>query len=106
MSRNWPQPWGDDLALQTCGPNLRNACVGLGFAPGAPEIHASGIFELQCAAQMSHIRSCELTPNRHHVSASLCPRERQILAPRERAILGWIAQGTSRSVIADILGLS
>lgn len=89
---------GDGLALQACGPNLRNAYVGLGFAPDVTTLSGTGIFELQCAAQMSHIRYCELTPNRYGVSATLSPREREIL--------GWIAQGKSNSVIADILELS
>lgn len=87
---------GDGLAMQVFGPNLRNAYVGLGFGEVRPAFSAEQVFGLQCAAQIAHIRYCELT------SAA----QRAPLSPREKEVLRWIAQGKSNSVIADILGLS
>lgn len=91
------QDLGDGLAIQVYGPNMRNAYVGLGFGSATPVLTAHQIFELQCAAQMAHIRYCEIT------SARQPPAE---LSPRENAILQWIAKGKSNSVIAEILGIS
>lgn len=89
---------GDGLAIPVFGPNLRNAYVGLGFGTEKPVVTSMEVFELQCAAQISHMRYCELTTD--HV-------ERKIeLSPREREVLTWIAKGKSNSVIADILGIS
>lgn len=88
---------GDGLAMQVYGPHFRNAYVGLGFGGPAPQLSAAGIFELQCAAQIAHIRYCELTEHLHRTVT---------LSPREREILGWIAKGKSNAVIADILGIS
>jgi LuxR family transcriptional regulator/LuxR family quorum-sensing system transcriptional regulator CciR len=89
---------GDGLALQVYGPNMRNAYVGLGF--GRPEVAlgADRIFELQCAAQVAHIRYCELTENRQSKPEDLSPREMEVLQ--------WIARGKSNSVIGEILGIS
>ncbi len=89
---------GDGLAMQVFGPNLRNAYVGLGFADSDRQFDPAEVFELQCAAQIAHIRYCELTADEDGASADLSPREREIL--------GWIARGKSNSVIADILGVS
>lgn len=89
---------GDGLAIQVFGPNMRNAYVGLGFGPDDPNLTADEIFELQCAAQIAHLRYCELTEQRQQSSEHLSPREIEILQ--------WIARGKSNSVIADILGIS
>ena len=89
---------GDGLAMQVFGPNLRNAYVGLGFADRDRQFEPAEMFELQCAAQIAHIRYCELTEEEERSPADLSPREREILE--------WIARGKSNSVIADILGLS
>ncbi|WP_371225242.1 helix-turn-helix transcriptional regulator [Roseovarius sp. 2305UL8-3] len=89
---------GDGLAMQVFGPNLRNAYVGLGFDEGIKQLDPETVFELQCAAQFSHLRYCELTADEPAVKVELSPREREILE--------WIAKGKSNSVIGDILGVS
>ncbi|MFK7745748.1 MAG: autoinducer binding domain-containing protein [Roseobacter sp.] len=89
---------GDGLAMQVFGPKMRNAYVGLGFGCTDPDLSATDIFELQCAAQIAHIRYCELTEHRLN--------QVEPLSPREIEILHWIARGKSNSVIADILGIS
>lgn len=89
---------GDGLALQVYGPKTRDAYVGLGFGTKRPKLSKEQIFQLQCAAQVAHIRYCELTEE-IHLNA---PR----LAPRELEVLRWIARGKSNSVIADIMGIS
>ncbi len=88
---------GDGLALQVYGPNGRNAYVGLGFGKVATRLSAVEIFELQCAAQMAHLRYCELTKK---------AQSRVDLSPRELEVLRWMARGKSNSVIAEILGIS
>lgn len=90
---------GDGLAMQVFGPNLRNAYVGMGFGQDKPQITGPQIFELQCAAQITHIRYCELTAERDK-------SRRQDLSPREKEVLEWIARGKSNSIIAEILGVS
>lgn len=77
---------------------MRNAYVGMGFGRAEVELTPEEIFELQCAAQIAHIRYCELTEHKQSHSEELSPREIEILR--------WIARGKSTSVIADILGIS
>lgn len=90
---------GDGLAIQVFGPRLRNAYVGLGFgSQNRPRLDAEEVFILQCAAQIAHIRYCDLT------SSGYGPASR--LSPREMEVLRWMARGKSTSVIAEILGLS
>ena len=90
---------GDGLAIQVFGPRLRNAYVGLGFGiQNKPRLKAEDVFVLQCAAQIAHIRYCDLTSAGYGPSAALSPREIEVLR--------WMARGKSTSVIADILGLS
>ncbi|MEM9798585.1 MAG: LuxR family transcriptional regulator [Pseudomonadota bacterium] len=89
---------GEGLAMQVYGPNLRSAYVGLGFGPVRPDLTEAQIFELKSAAQIAHLRFCELT----EAHAAL---ERD-LSPREAEVLRWIAQGKSNGVIAEIVGLS
>ena len=89
---------GDGLAMQVYGPRMRNAYVGMGFGRTEVELTPEEIFELQCAAQIAHIRYCELTEHKQTLSEELSPREIEILR--------WIARGKSTSVIADILGIS
>lgn len=90
--------FGDGLAMQVFGPNMRNAYVGMGFGRGGPAVAPDQVFTLQCAAQISHLRYCELTARRLADTFDLSPREKEVL--------GWIAKGKSTSVIADILGVS
>lgn len=88
---------GDGIALLVYGPNSRNAFVGLGFGSATKIFSSSDIFELQCAAQIAHLRYCELTDE----------AKRPVdLSPRELEVLRWMARGKSNSVIAEILGLS
>lgn len=89
---------GDGIAVQVFGPNMRNAYVGFGYGHGRAAFSADQVFTLQCAAQISHMRYCELTADRLADSFDLSPREKEVL--------GWIAQGKSTSVIAEILGIS
>ncbi|MEM7076290.1 MAG: LuxR family transcriptional regulator [Pseudomonadota bacterium] len=89
---------GDGLAFHVTGPNMRNAYVGLGFGHKEIDLAPSQIFELRCAAQIAHLRFCDLTFDRRMVETGLTPREREVL--------GWIAQGKSNAVIAQILGIS
>ncbi|MFC6639107.1 LuxR family transcriptional regulator [Sulfitobacter sp. JBTF-M27] len=88
---------GDGLAMQVYGPNMRNAYIELGFGANTAELSAQDISELRCAAQMAHLRYCEITADRQH---------RAELSPIELEVLRWIAEGKSNSVIADILGIS
>lgn len=88
---------GDGLAMQVYGPNMRNAYIELGFGPRSPHLSGADISELRCAAQMAHLRYCEITAARQK------PAD---LSPRELEVLRWIAEGKSNSVIAEILGIS
>ena len=54
--------------------------------------------ELQCVAQMGHLRLCELMSASDAVQYDLSPREREILQ--------WIARGKSNAAIATILDVS
>ncbi len=88
---------GDGLVIPVYGPNMLNACVGLGFGGPAPELSARETFELQAVSQMGHLRYCEITRER---------RRKTELSPREKDVLRWIARGKSNSVIGEILGIS
>lgn len=90
--------FGDGLAFQVTGPNMRNAYVGLGFGQNDITLAQEQIFRLRCAAQIAHLRYCELTNERKAMEKGLTPREREILT--------WIAQGKSNAVIGEILGIS
>jgi LuxR family transcriptional regulator/LuxR family quorum-sensing system transcriptional regulator CciR len=90
------QHLGDGLAMQVFGPDLRNGYVGLGFAEGAEDLQPDALHALQWAAQVVHLRYCELVPA--HGAGDLTLRESEVL--------GWIARGKSNSVIPDILGVS
>lgn len=89
---------GDGLAMQVYGPNMRNAFVALGFGGTDPELTRDQIAELQCGIQFSHVCYCRLTERRLRLSATLSPREAEVLE--------WMARGKSNAVIADILGIS
>jgi len=90
---------GDGVAIQVYGPNLRNAYVGLGFADAGTRPTRTEMFELQCAAQIAHLRYCAIVADRN-------PAGVRTLSAREREVLEWMARGKSNGVIADILGLS
>lgn len=89
---------GDGLALQVHGPNMRNAFVALGFGGPNPGVSEAEIAELHAGIQYAHMCYCRLTERRLRLSATLSPREVEIL--------GWMARGKSNAVIADILGIS
>lgn len=97
MERRKKSDIGEGLALPVFGPKGRNAYFGVGFAKSAPAPNSKQIFELQCAAQVAHLRFCELIEP---------PRLRVDLSPRELEILRWMARGKSNGVIAEILGIS
>lgn len=98
MQRRAESDLGDGLAFQVYGPSGRNAHVCLGFGAGKKHFSAEEIFELQCAAQIAHLRYCTLSAEKQRKSVELSPRELEVLR--------WIARGKSNSVIADILGIS
>ncbi|MEM6482963.1 MAG: LuxR family transcriptional regulator [Pseudomonadota bacterium] len=89
---------GDGLAFAVTGPAMRNAYVGLGFGHVRPDLAQEQVFKLRCAAQIAHLRYCEMT-------AQDRAREKD-LTPREREVLHWMARGKSNAVIAEILGIS
>ncbi|KIT15758.1 helix-turn-helix transcriptional regulator [Jannaschia aquimarina] len=89
--------FGDGLSVQVHGPGLRNGYVGLGFGGPRPDLSTAQIFALQCAAQIAHLRYCELVPELDGL---------RDLSRREREVLSWIARGKSNGVIADILHVS
>lgn len=88
----------EGLSIPVFGPNMRNAHLGLGFGMVAPTLEPQEIFELHCAAEIAHLKFCDLT------TLNLVNGAR--LSPRELEILRWIARGKSNSVIAEILGIS
>lgn len=89
---------GDGLSVQVHGVGLRHGYVGLGFGGNRPTIDDAHLFELKCAAQIAHLRYCELEPLDHEAPSRLSPREREVMQ--------WIARGKSNGVIAEILSLS
>lgn len=88
----------DGVALPLYGPNLRNACVGLGHMSGKVDLSRSSIALLHFAAQAAHLRICAMFTDELSV-------DRQ-LSSREKEILDWVARGKSNSVIAEILEIS
>lgn len=88
---------GEGLALPVYGPKGRNAYFGLGFGKSVAELRPDATFELQCAAQIAHLRFCELIEK---------PGRMVDLSPREMEVLRWMARGKSNGVIAEILGIS
>lgn len=89
---------GDGLAFAVTGPAMRNAYVGLGFGHKRLDLAQEQVFKLRCAAQIAHLRYCEMTAEDRV--------QEKDLTPREREILNWIARGKSNAVIAEILGIS
>lgn len=97
---NWLEKQGvkDGLTIQVFGPNGRNGLVAMGFGAERPELSLSTIRELQCACQIGHMIYIRLTSNSDKGEINLTSREKEVL--------GWVAQGKSNSVIADIMGIS
>lgn len=91
--------FGDGLAFQVFGPQNRNGYVGMGFGGPRPELPRVVVSELKYAAQIAHLRYCDIVPDQD-------PAPARSLSARETEILRWIAQGKSNGVIADILGVS
>lgn len=97
IRRRKASDFGDGIALPVFGPKGRNAYFGLGFGKSVVTVRPENTFEMQCVAQIAHLRFCEL------IEDTL----RNIdLSPRELEILRWMARGKSNSVIAEILGIS
>ncbi len=89
---------GHGLAIPLFGPNMFDAFLAVGFGPKRPDLLPSAIFEMQCAAQISHISYCGMTRGSDRLV--------QNVSPRELEVLRWIARGKSNTVIAEILGIS
>lgn len=88
----------DVLVLPLYGPLGRDALVVLGD-PSAPELFDSARWtEPHMIAQMAHLRTVAMLPERAETQHDLSMRELEILR--------WVAQGKSNSAIADILGIS
>jgi DNA-binding CsgD family transcriptional regulator len=86
--------YGDTLALPLYGPNNYVGIASLRL-PG--EVHASWT-ELHMAALAAHLKGYQLQ--------SEPPLEAHTLSEREVEVLGWVAQGKSNTVIADILSIA
>lgn len=89
---------GDGLAIPVFGPAGRNGYVGLGFKEGEGPPSDYCVRQLQWAAQIAHIKYCELVIDKELSLPDLSPREREILQ--------WVARGKSNSSIASIVGIS
>lgn len=98
LSRTLPARLGDGVAIQVFGPYMRHGYVGMGFGGTPREVSSAQLAEYQLVAQLLHLRLCRMIEDRNpsHVT----------LTGRETEILGWMAKGKSKSVIADILGIS
>ncbi|MEM6851108.1 MAG: LuxR family transcriptional regulator [Pseudomonadota bacterium] len=90
--------FGDGLAIPLFGPHGRNGYAGLGGGKGAARWDEEKIARLQIAAQLGHMKYCDIL----HAHAPSDVR----LSARESEILEWVARGKSNSVIAEILQLS
>ena len=90
---------GEGVAIQVFGPHNRDGYFGFGFAEPRPEFSAVRLREFQMAAQAVHLSVCRIIEEKR-------PEDVENLSPRETEVLSWIARGKSKSVIADILGIS
>lgn len=90
---------GDGIAIQVFGPHNRDGYFGFGFGDPKPELTAARLREFQMAAQAVHLCVCRIIEEKR-------PQMVESLSPRETEVLSWIARGKSKSVIADILGIS
>jgi LuxR family transcriptional regulator/LuxR family quorum-sensing system transcriptional regulator CciR len=90
--------FGDGLAVPVFGPFGRNGYAGLGYGKVPPELSVADLSRLQWAAQLGHLRYCDLLRAQSGEPIALSNREHEILE--------WVARGKSNSVIADITGLS
>jgi len=89
---------GDGVAIQVFGPNMRHGYFGFGFSAPKAQITPAKMAEFQIVAQLLHLRACTLIEASNSAEVALSPREREVL--------GWMAQGKSKSVIAQILDVS
>ncbi|NNU16932.1 LuxR family transcriptional regulator [Parvularcula sp. ZS-1/3] len=89
---------GEGIAIPVFGPHGRNGYVGLGSGQEEWPFSHAETTRFHYISQAAHLRYCELLSEAlpRHVS----------LSDREEEILGWIAQGKSNAVMADILSLS
>lgn len=90
---------GDGIAIQVFGPHNRDGYFGFGFGDPRPDLTAASLREFQMVAQAAHLCLCRIIEEKR-------PQVFESLSPRETEVLGWIARGKSKSVIADILGIS
>ncbi|MGJ8587370.1 MAG: LuxR C-terminal-related transcriptional regulator [Yoonia sp.] len=89
---------GDGISVNVTGPNGRNGYFALGY--GRYNVRPSRLFlaKTQLICQAAHTIVCDFTLR--------CKKSGPSLSRREIQILGWVAEGKSNSVIADILGIS
>lgn len=98
LARTQPARRGDGVAIQVFGPKMRHGYVGMGFGGTPRHVSAAQLAEYQLVAQLLHLRLCRMIEDRNPSDVALTGRESEIL--------GWMAKGKSKSVIAEILGIS
>ena len=79
------------------GPHGRDAYASFDFDRPVEEIDSTALGIVRSVPQAAHQRVCVLLES---------SKERPDLSEREIEVLGWMAQGKSHTVIADILDLS
>lgn len=89
---------GDGYSLPVFGPRGRNGCISVGRSANEAALDEAPVEEMHMVAQATHMRLCQLLPERTHLDKPLSARELEIL--------DWVARGKSNSVIAEILSLS
>ncbi len=88
----------DGIGFPLFGPNGRDAYAVLGRPHDEEILDRIDRTALHMAAQAAHLHALRLDP--------ASGVEGILLSEREIEILGWVAQGKSNGVIADILGIS
>ena len=89
---------GDGYSLPVFGPRGCNGCISVGRPVNEQVLENAPVEEMHMVAQATHMRLCQLLPDKGQLEKPLSARELEIL--------DWVARGKSNSVIADILSLS
>lgn len=89
---------GDGYSLPVFGPRRCNGCISVGRSVNEQVLDDAPVEEMHMVAQATHMRLCQLLPDKGQLEKPLSARELEIL--------DWVARGKSNSVIADILSLS
>ncbi|MBF9030798.1 hypothetical protein HKCCE3408_10380 [Rhodobacterales bacterium HKCCE3408] len=90
---------GDGMSIGAFGPNMRQACFGVGFPSGAPPPSPAVVRELQLAAQATLLAVCRIHDERTGF-------ERLRLTRRECDVLDLMARGMENTAIAGSLEIS